>query len=231
MKFSYFLYCLILTSCLIACKKSKDDAPSVVSVDQLHQSVIYRTVATVPSPADYAKGLLKDSISISRNIKKGDPNFFENIPFVLSSIIRGNTGFTMSYHNTNNSLSYFGFTAYAFPNVPREFVLNQPYEHTTIPGSAHQKPIFLGSHTGLDGMTYFVNNQFPADAQYPAMSKVFTSITFTKKFKMLITNLDTAYYASGKIKGYCEDRYSQTDTNKYVHRWDFTVDFTDLRIN
>lgn len=214
---------------LFACKKTNDITSDLSDPDSLNQSVFYKTVATIPSPNDSAKGLLRDSVSASRIITKADPNFRSNILNVSSNLETNFPGFSLGYFDPNKSLPYFSFTAFAFPDVPREFALNKIYEHTSIRGSTYQKPLFLGSHNGFDAMTYFVNNVYPADAGYPT-SRTYTSITFTKKIKILVRT-DTILFGSGHIAGYCIDYYHLTDTTKYVHRWDFTVDFTDLNIN
>lgn len=232
MRLNLYISCVILTYCLLSCKKGSDDVPSeATTIDELNQSVVYKTVATVPSPADSAKGSFKNSVSVFRKIKKDDPNFLTNIPHVSSSII-GTYGLNFSYNDPNKSLAYFMFTADAFPNVRRQFELNKTYEHTTIAENLMQKPLFLGSENGFNGMNYFVDNVLPPDADYPPISRTYSTVTFTKKIKIPLRPFgDTALFASGHIAGYCIEYYKKTDTAKYRHRWDFTVDFTDLKID
>lgn len=230
---------ILLLLLFVGCKKNTVDSQTTldpqtktVSVDSIYQSIAYKTVATIPSPADSANNLLKDSISASRVIRKNEPEFLSNIPFVYSNIFPSFKGFSIGYDDPNKSVPYFGFTAYAFPDVPREFVINQAYEHKSLRGSIYQRPLFLGSHDGFNGMTYFVNNAYPPDAGDPS-SQTFTSVTFTKKMKVYMPSIarDTLLFASGKINGYCIDYFHPTDTTKYVHRWDFSVDFTNVRID
>ena len=110
----------------MACKKnSNDNASGLSDPDTFNQSVFYKTVATIPSPNDSAKGLLRGSISISRIITKGDPNFGSNIWGVSSNLQTNFPGFSFGYQDQNKSVPYFSFTAYAFPDVPRNFVLNK----------------------------------------------------------------------------------------------------------
>ncbi len=228
------LSCTILAvfiSSLYACKKNSDNPTSDISnPDYLDQSVVYKTIATIPSPADSADGLLKDSITVSRRKNKNDADFLTNISYVNSNISKGFNGFSFGYDDPNNSLPYFLFTANAFPDVPREFQLSKNYEHTSI--RATPKPLFLGSHDGFNAMTYFVNNVYPPDAGDPS-SRTYTSVSFSKKLKILRNpdSIDTVLFGSGHISGYCIDYYHLTDTTKYVHRWDFTVDFTNLLID
>jgi len=234
MRFVLYLNCVYMICFLAACKKNSTELPpDGKNIDSLNQSVIYKTVATVPSPADSAKGLFRDSVSIFRSIRKTDPDFLTNIPNVNANIWSRHTGFSFGYDDDSKSLPYFSFTSDAFPDVPREFQLNKIYEHTSIPGSINQHPLFLGSHNGFDGMTYFINNVFPPDADYPPLSKTYTKVTFTRKMKIPYPQnpWDSALLASGHIAGYCITYYNKTDTAKYVHRWDFTVDFTDLKID
>ena len=233
MRSLYFLMsCIILNLCIIACKKDHSVPSENTSIDSLHQSVIYKTVAIVPSPADTANGTLNDSLSVYRNVGKNDPDFFTNIPNVSSNIVTG-YGFSFGYDDPNKSLPYFTFTAYAFPGVPHEFLLNYTYEHNSSPSDGvYQRPMFLGTHTGYGGMTYFVNNSYPPDADFIS-SKTYSKVIFTKKLKIPnpLLATDTLLFGSGHISGYCIDYYKSTDTAKYKHRWDFTVDFSDLKID
>lgn len=193
----------------------------------MHQSVIYKTVATIPSPADSVRGL-RDSISVFGNKGKNDFDFFWNIHNVVAYGYKSG-GFSFAYADPDKEFPYFTFTVYAFPNVPYDFQLNKLYENITLPGALN--PTFLGTHTGNDGMTYFVNNVYPSDAEPPS-SKTYTSVIFTKKIKIPLPPnfIDTAIFGSGHILGYRIDYYNHTDTTKYRNRWDFTVDFTDLRM-
>jgi hypothetical protein len=224
---------LLLMYCL-GCKKSTVEqlSPQTLELDILQQSITYRTIAVIPSPADSANNLLQDSISVSRIIRKNEPDFLTNIPNVNSNLSSNINGFSFGYDDPNNSLPYFTFTTYAFPNVPREFELNHAYEHKSIRGTVYQRPLFLGSHDGFNGMTYFVNNVYPPDAGDPT-SQTFTKVTFTEKTKVYMPSIarDTFLFASGKILGYCIDYFNPNDTTKYVHRWDFSVDFNNLRID
>lgn len=232
MKFFGYLLCLFFCVLVVACSKNADNITSNDNdIDSLHQSITYKTIATTPSPADSAEGLLKDSLSVSRDVLKKDPDFFSNIPNVSANTVVG-YGFSFGYDDPYKSLPYFAFTGSAFPDVPREFLLNKQYESSSVPGSLYQRPLFLGSHTGNDGMTYFVNNIYPADVT-ATISKTYTNITFTKKIKIAIpgTVADTALYGSGHIFGYCIDYYNENDTLEYKHRWDFTVDFANLKID
>lgn len=218
----------------MACKKNSNDTPTISNnIDSFSQSVIYRVNATVASPADSAKGVFKDSISAIRIARKDDHDFLTNLPNISANISSNSPGFSFGYNDQNRFLHYFSFTANAFHSVPREFELNKLYEHTTIPGSINQRPLFLGNNNGIDGMTYFVNNVFPADAEYPPLSKTYMSIKFTKRTEIPFPQMpsERALLASGIIVGYCIDYYNKTDSAKYVHRWDFTVDFTNLRID
>ena len=228
MKFMEITGCLIWLICITSCKKNPWDDLKGSTPDFLNQTVVYKTTATIPSPADSARGLFKDSVIVSRKLNKDDPDFISNIPNVAAAI-RENYGFSFGYAFPDNSLIYFLFTAYAFPSVPPDFLLNKAYEHTSTPGTL--RPLYLGSHNGFDGMNYFVNNVYPPDAGAP-ISKTFTSITFTKLTKIPLPPAgdNTAFFVSGHISGYCIDYYHKTRLNKYVHRWDFTVDFTDLLI-
>jgi hypothetical protein len=234
MRFFILGFSVITCLCLVSCKKDSGDTPSEnINTDTLYQSIFYKTIATVPSPADTAEGLLSDSLRVSRSVTKSNPDFFTNIPNVSSNEVAG-YGFSIGYDDPSKSLPYFAFTAYAFPGVPRDFSLNQAYEHYTSPSDAlaYQRPMFLGTHTGTEGMTYFVDNIYPPDAEFPS-SKTYSRVIFTKKLKIPIppNYYDTAYYGSGHISGYCIDYYKPSDTAKYRHRWDFTVDFTDLKID
>ncbi len=232
MKKKYQIVILFIV-CFASCKKNTEDVQNrTVDIDNINQSIVYKTVATIPSPADSANNVLRDSISISRSLTKNDPNFLTNILNVNSNLIPNYNGFSFGYDDPNKSLPYFSFTAYAFPNVPREFVTNLGYESKSIRGSTYQRPLFLGTHDGFTGMTYFINNIYPPDAGFPT-SQTFTKVTFTDKMKVYIPSIsrDTFLFASGKIIGYCIDYFHLTDTTKYVHRWDFSVDFTNLRID
>src|SRR4051794_32511967 len=170
---------IISTLGLIACKKNSIDMSSnSTNTDTLHQSIVYKTVATVPSPADTAEGLLRDSLSVFRTIDKNDPDFFSNISNVSSNVVAG-YGFSLGYHDHGKSFPYFTFTADAFPGVPRDFLLNHNYDRNTSPSDGvYERPMFLGSHTGYEGMTYFVNNVYPPDAGFPS-SKTYTNVIFT----------------------------------------------------
>ena len=226
-----FLLIIYFVWSIVACKRNYDNNPIGSNTDSLNQSIIYKTIATIPSPADTANGLLKDSIGVFRRKYKNDLDFLTNIPNVFSNIGKNFNGFSFGYDDPNNSLAYFDFSAYAFPDVPRQFLLNSAYEHTSVRGSPYQKPLFLGSYNGFDGMTYFLSNVYPPDAGAPS-STTYTSVTFNKLIKIpLPYSIDSAYFGSGHIAGYCIDYYGLTDTTKYVQRWDFTVDFTDLRID
>lgn len=70
------------------------------------------------------------------------------------------------------------------------------------------------------------------DASFPT-SKTYVNLIFTKKYKITLpfNNGDTILFGSGHITGYCIDYYDNVDTTRYVHRWDFTVDFTGLKID
>ncbi len=91
-------------------------------------------------------------MTVNKKSFRTDADFFSNIPHVSAYMTPEYLGFSFGYDDDNNSLPYFAFTKDAFPNVPREFELNKTYEHITIPGSQNDAPIFLGTHTGNDGM-------------------------------------------------------------------------------
>jgi hypothetical protein len=212
---------------LISCKKDPVDNSGLSNPESLDHSVSYKIIATIPSPADIDKGLFRDSLNVILRTKKGDSKFLSNIDNVSSNIDENSFGFSFGYHDPNKSYPYFLLTSYAFPAVPREFQLNHTYEHTTTRGTL--KPMFLGTPDGVSGMTYFINNVYPPDAGSPT-SKTFTSVRFTKKLKVG-GDREIILLGSGHISGYCINYWHLTDTTKYVQRWDFTVDFTDLRIN
>ena len=229
-----FTFYVVIVFCVYSCKKNSGDLPvDGANVTSLNQSVFYKIVATVPSPADLAKGILRDSLSVSRNINKSDPEFLTNIPNVNANILSFSAEFSFGYDDPDKPFPYFSFSAYTFPGVPREFLLNKIYENATIPGSDYQRPLYLGNSNGLDGMTFFVDNIFPPDAQFPSLTKTYANIVFTKKYKIPIPfNMkDTVLFGSGHIVGYCIDYYNSSDTLKYKQRWDFWVDFTDLKID
>jgi hypothetical protein len=208
----------------IGCKKTTPVTPSDVDSINLHQSIVYRTVATIPSPADSSKGRFKDSVIVNFSRTIHSPDYLKNFPNVNATIIDG-YGFGFNYLD-GSIYHYFAFSAYAFPKVPRDFEINKIYEATTSPGQLN--PVFLGSHTGREGMTYFVDNIYPADAGNPS-SKVYTKIVFSKR-KVYQTVNGPLLTCDGLITGYCIQNYGTTDIFKYVHRWDFSVSFTGLHI-
>ncbi len=229
MKAIISLSLVLFISCITACSKNKitEVLPPTNNIDVLNQSIIYKTFATIPSPADSARGVFKDSIKVSRTVSINSEEFFKNIQFVTAT--RSFAGFSLVYNDPSKSLPYFFFTAQCFPDVPGYFQLKKAY--TYISPAGNLKPLFLGASNGLDGMNYFVNNVYPPDADFPLLSKTYTSVTFTNRIKIPLPSIrDSAIYASGHISGYVIDYYSKTDTSKYLHRWDFTVDFTDLRL-
>jgi hypothetical protein len=222
MRFALSIIFLAWCTCFASCKKSPEYVNSIP--DFLDQSVVYKTIATIPSPADSAKGLLKDSVGIFRKTLKGTPEFLTNFPGV-AAYIYPNYGFSFGYDDSNNSLPYFAFTADAFPGIPLQFQLNKVYEHTFERGES--KPVFLGCHNGFDGMTYFVDNIYPPDAG-GFSSKTYISVTFTER-REITSSAGPLLFGSGRISGYCID-YAHPDPTKYMHRWDFTVDFKNLLI-
>ena len=212
--------------CLLACKKNSTNIPE--TINELSQSLVYKTVATVPSPADSAKGRFNDSLAVSRKTSLNKPEDFNNINYVSSATTV--SGFSLSYIDPNKSLPYFIVTNGALASVPREFELNKLYEQYVQTNGF--SPVLLGASNGFDAMNYFVGNNLPPDADYPPMSKTYTKVVFNKKFKLPILpfRTDTALFASGQLVGYRIDYWKKSDTLKYRHRWDFTIDFTDLRI-
>lgn len=227
-KFSYIASLFIFS--VIGCKKETKDTVVLSPRTSFEQSIFYKVIMTIPSPADSARGYFVDSIKVKKPVLRSDPDFFTNIANLSANIIPSFPGFSFGYDDNNNSFPYFAFTSYAFPNVPREFALNTPYEHITIPGSANDYPIFLGAHTGNSGMNYFVNNVYPPDAGFPT-SKTYTKIIFTDRSKIVVSTVDTVLLASGKISGYAEKYWGTVNPSKYLQRWDFMVEFTDLQIN
>jgi hypothetical protein len=231
--FCLFLF-LVFSYSLITCKKAAETpaALDIINPDFLDQSVKYQTIATKPSPADSAYGRLQCNTSVSRRTKKSDPDFGLNITGVGAFIINNYNGFSFGYSGVGNTYPYFTFGSMAFPDVPRNFQLNKKYESVTVASRTQPRPIFLGSCDGRNGMTYFVNNVYPPDAGLPA-NKTYTSIIFTKRTRIFMPERysDTLLFGSGYITGYCINYYHNTDTTKYVNRWDFKVDFTDLRID
>jgi hypothetical protein len=233
MRLAFFIIFLVGGICFISCKKNNEDTPNGSNTDSLQQSIIYKTIATIPSPADSANGLLRDSMSVFRMKYKKEPDFISNIPNVFSNINKNFPGFSFGYDGPNNSITYFEFSAPAFPDVPRQFLLNTAYNHKSIRGTPYERPMYLGSSNGIDGMSYFVNNVYPPDAGMSS-STTYSSVTFNKLIKIPMPySVDSAYFGSGRISGYCIDYFglTETDTTKYVQRWDFTVDFTDLLID
>ena len=219
---------LLCALCFIACKKYTNFGRGDVTTPEfLDQSVSYRTFATKASPADSARGKFKDSIMISRRVNKGDLNFLSNMPNVRANII-GSKGFSFGFEDRTKPSPYFLFTANAFPNVPIDIELNKKYENITP--RVDLSPIYLGSGDGTHGMNYFVDNVYPPDAG-SITSKTYTSIVFNKYLKVPLIPYyyDTAYIVSGHINGYSIKYYHETDTTKYVQRWDFTIEFSDLR--
>jgi len=215
---------------IVSCKKNNDNNPNVSNVDSLNQSVVYKTIATIPSPADSARGSFRDSLSVFRIKYKNETDFISNIPNLHAYIDKNFNGFGLGFGDTNNSLAYFGFSTSNFPDVPRQYLLNYAYKHVSTRGAPDAIPMYLGSSNGVDGMHYFVNNVYPPDAG-SFSSATYSSVTFNKLIKIPISNrLDSAYFSSGHITGYRIDYYGLPDTTKYVQRWDFTVDFTDLLI-
>ncbi len=225
--FASLVLCISTSLCIISCKKNSDDPSSdSKNVTSLNQSVFYKFVATEPSPADSAEGIFSDSLKVSRLVNKNDKDFLSNIPTLNANIINNFPGFSFGY-NGDKTFPYFEFTAFAFPEVTRQFLLNKTYQYTTIPGSFNQKPLFLGYSSGNGGMTYFVDNVLAPDGQYPPLTKTFTSVTFTKKIEIPLppNALDTLIFCSGHISGYSIDYYNYPDTLKYKHRLDFVVEF------
>lgn len=231
MRLTFFMIFLVGSICFIRCKKNNEKTPNGSNTDSLQQSIIYKTIATIPSPADSANGLLRDSMSVFRRKYKNEPDFISNIPNVSSNISKNFPGFSFGYDDPNKSLAYFEFAAPAFPDVPRQFLLNTAYKHTSIRGTPNERPMFLGCSDGFNGMSYFVNNVYPPDAGMSS-STTYSSVTFNKLIKIPMPySVDSAYFGSGHITGYCIDYFGLTDTTKYVQRWDFIVDFTDLLID
>lgn len=218
---------LLTVICFFACKKNNYDPPAYINT--LNQSVSYKTIATIPSPSDSANGTLRDSLFVSRTINRGEIDFLTNITGVSSNLANNYPGFSFGYENPNLDIPHFIFAVGAFPDVSQQFEVNRLYEHHSVRGTQYDRPFFLGSSNGYTGMTYFVNNEYPPDAGARS-SRTYTSIKFSKKFEIPRAS-DILLFASGSISGYCIDYYYPSDTTRYVQRWDFTVDFTDLKID
>lgn len=212
---------LLAFFCFNACKKSNDSNPSDTFATERPGglSVVYKTQAIIASPTDSLHLLFRDSM-----VTNGYTGF------VHANISNIANGFSFGYADPSKSLPFFGFAVPAFPNVPRHFTLNKAYENVLEPGNLYQYAAFLGTPDGFTGMTYFVNNVYPPDAGSPS-SKTYTSVIFTKRIKVPVNNnTDTLIFASGHIEGYKINYFHLTDTSKYVQRWNFTVDFTNLGI-
>src|SRR5262249_43125114 len=117
MKNSSKVICIVCLACLVACKKSNDGTPTLYHEPPftLNQSIVYKMVATVASPADSAAGRLRDSVSAYRNVEKTDPTYYSNIPNVYANIMTNFTGFGLIYQDPNKPFPYFDFNNYAFP--------------------------------------------------------------------------------------------------------------------
>ncbi|MET0637764.1 MAG: hypothetical protein ABWZ25_17170 [Chitinophagaceae bacterium] len=222
----FFLVTLILV--FASCKKNPESSSgNLSSRTTFEPTIAYRVFMTKASPADSARGFLKDSIIVSRSFSKRDPEYYSNVQHASANIHRGYPGFSMGYDDDDKSFPYFSFTSQAFPGVPREFELNKPYSYPETGNVGGG--FFLGTHTGADGMNYFINNEFPPDAGSPR-SETHTSIIFLSKDKIL-NRFDTILLASGRITGYSVLSWGKTDPDKYLQRWDFSVDFKDLKID
>lgn len=207
----------------IACKKS-DSSPN-----QIQRSIYYKVVATIPSPADQARGIFEDSISSSdiATNSTSDPKFLSNLPGLGANL--SSYGFSMGYENDNLSFPYFTFSASAFPSVPENIELNKTYESTNA--STVLSPIFLGRRGGTDAWNYFVNNEWPDDADQMTNTS-FTKVKFTGRQEFQMQGLSTPIQVvDGEASGYVIYHYSTADPSKYVHRLDFTVRFTGLVLN
>jgi len=220
-------YYLIAVVCLfsIACKKSTSG-----SQDEIHRSLYYKVVATIPSPADIARGIFEDSLSLSSvsTNSTSDPTFLTNFPGV-SANITGDFGFGIGYDNVNLPYPHFSLNNVAFKNVPINFELNKVYESTTPP--TFYPPTFLGRHDGSDGWNYFVDNVYPNDTEQVSFES-YTQIKFTKREEYQLKAMtDPIVVIDGELSGYNISRYSTTNPDKYVHRLDFTVKFTGLILN
>jgi hypothetical protein len=218
---------LIAVVCLlsVACKKSTDGPP-----DEIHRSLYYKVVATIPSPADEARGIFTDSLSLSSVSvnSTSDPTFLTNFPGVGANIT-GEYGFGIGYSNDNLPTSHFLLNNAAFQTVPLDFELNKVYESTKPPSL--YPAIFLGRHDGSDGWNYFVDNVYPGDAE-PVSYESFTQIKFTGRKEYQINAMsDPIVVVDGELSGYSISRYSTTNPDKYVHRLDFIVRFTGLVLN
>lgn len=223
MKPSSFLAITAIALFASCSKKQEKKLQYVEAKGSLH----YKVVATIPSPADSARGIFADSMFLDSTATVYSHVPFFNFPTVGATIFEAPYGFSIASINGNLPSPHFMFPGSAFPNVPRYFEVNKAYESYTAPGSP--VPFFLGRSDGSDGWNHFVNNEPPPDSD-PVRSETYTRIIFTK-----MTLYDTDYYdstivADGVISGYSIDRYSIADPNRYVHRLDFTINFKNLPI-
>lgn len=210
---------------LFACgKKNLDKQLQYV---EAKSRLTYKIVATVPSPADSARGIFSDSIILdSTGMAYSYVPFLGNFPGVYASINVEPYGFKLGYDNDNLPFPHFSFSS-GFPTVPRYFEVNKAYESHTYPED--QVPIFLGRNSGMDGWNHFVNNEYPQDAEVLG-SETYTKILFTKKTEYNTGYYDSTIVADGIITGYQVNRFSRTQPDKYVHRLDFTITFEGLAI-
>src|SRR5689334_12393293 len=100
--------CLVMAISFIACKKYHDDLS--LWPDKLNQHIFYKTVATIPSPADSVKGL-SDSLSVSRTVDPNAENMLTNIPNVDAQIWGNGYGFSFGYAEHDGSRNYFIFSS------------------------------------------------------------------------------------------------------------------------
>lgn len=204
-------------------KKQENVLKYVDAKSSLH----YKIVATIPSPADSARGIFSDSIVLDSTASVYSHIPFFNFPNVGATIYESPYGFSIGYINGNLPFAHFIFPGSAFSTVPRYFEVNTPYETHTSPGTP--VPFFLGRSNGLDGWNHFVNNEYPPDSD-PVQTETYTKIIFTKKMEYDTDYYDSTIVADGVISGYTIDRYSIANPDKYVHRLDFTLTFKALPI-